>query len=192
MKYYKIILKYVKYNPLVWIDPLLYNDLGWGDYDLQKCKYIKDWDKRNTVFFKDFEIAEDRTTITLPAPCISQKLKDILENDLQIKWVQYLPIRFQHKTKSDYTIDWYYVLNILNLLDEAVIDKEKSMPDWLGTYFNIVFFEDKIDCDIFRIKTYEVAFFISERFKKAIYPITKSYLAFREVKYRALNFKPHE
>lgn len=98
---------------------------GIDDYDFWKGDKIK-WDNRNTFYFEEDGIPTDYLAHVHPsALVVSQKIKDILEKEIKVKNVEFFPVPLKHK-HSDKVIQGYYVVNVLNMLKNA-LDREKSV-----------------------------------------------------------------
>ena len=170
MKYYYLMYDYEHDKP----EYLIANSFelyGIGDYDFWKGKKIK-WDSRNTFYFEEDGIPTDYLAHIHPsALVVSQKIKDILENEIAVKNIEFSPIPLRHK-HSDKVISGYYVVNVLNMLKDA-LDRDKSVitileaddvkVEMVEEYY---LKENKIKKqDLFRIG--DARIFVSEKIKKA-------------------------
>ncbi len=172
MKFYYIFEQEedLKYVPLV---SNKYTVYGLKDYELEEGKFIKRWDNRNVLYYDKEGICEDFLSNTLFAPVISQRIKDILEKELGIKGIQFFPISIKH-TKSDKVVYGYYVMNVTNLVRDA-LDREKSifsvteLPKLNIRSETVMFYTLDVDRlrgqDVFRVG--DGRLFVSERVKDA-------------------------
>lgn len=166
MKYYKSRVNNYwvsKIKCLYWYNPKLY----WiSESELIYWKEITNWNSNNTLYYNiwinKLDIGESNSI-----PLVSEKVKNILENywinNIKQK-VQFLPVRlFDIETKT-IEIRWYYLMNILNVL-ENVIDKQKSIyDDWPNSL--ILKSNELIGEDILRIDTIcDFEFVLSEKLK---------------------------
>lgn len=144
---------------------------GIDDYDFWKGEKIK-WDNRNTFYFEEDGIPTDYLAHVHPsAVVVSQKIKDILEKEIKVKNVEFFPVPLKHKT-SDKVINGYYVINVLNILKDA-LDREKSVITILEaddvkveSIKEYCFYYDKIkEYDLFQLGDGYI--FISEKVKNA-------------------------
>lgn len=170
MKYYYLMYDYEheKSNRLLADSFELY---GIEDYDFWKGEKIK-WDSRNAFYFEEDGTPTDYLAHVHPsALVVSQKIKDIFENEIKIKDVEFFPIPLRHK-HSNKVIQGYYIVNVLNMLNDA-LDREKSVITVLEAddlkVENIkeyCFYYDKIkEYDLFQLGDGYI--FISEKVKRA-------------------------
>ena len=137
---------------------------------LREWIFIENWDiNKNKLYFKKEWTNEDYLSNSIEDPTISEKLKNTLINKWLIKEnkdVQFLPIPIEQEWNPDNKIEWYYLCNILNIV-EWMINEEKSTPD-LWSYRKVVLKKEinNLNLHIFRLKEHQVAFYISEKIKE--------------------------
>lgn len=168
-------------------DSIIYNDLWYWNYWIQDCKKIDNWDNKNKLLLYHDWYRDPVSLCTLPTRMVSQEVKDILENELwinrEIEQVQFLPIpivdmslreQIEWKTLEEMEKMWieiikdYYVLNVLILLDNNAINKEKSIW-WPMVYEKPVFNKKYVEWyDFFRVDWSNIAFYVSQRVFEAI------------------------
>ena len=147
-------------SSVLWID----------NENLEKWIIIEYWDiNKNKLFFKKNWLLRDYLPNWIEDPTISEKLKNTLINKWLIKEnkdVQFLPTPIEQEWNPDNKIEWYYLCNILNIV-EWMINEEKAKM-WYSVYHKMAFKKeiDDLNLHIFRLKEHQVAFYISEKIKE--------------------------
>ena len=154
----------------LWLDWIYFpkeQELYFNEKEFYQCKKMKNWDLRNTLYYKILKLSDTIDT-WLEVIWVSERLKSILEANgvnQEREDIQFLPIRiFDLETKS-IEIKWYYLMNILNILEDG-LDKWKNDPESVHDY--ILDWTVINWYDIFKLKSYGSWFYISERIKKAL------------------------
>ena len=142
-------------------------ELYFDEKELKKCKKIKNWDLKNTLYYVPLKLSDTLDT-WLTLIWVSERFKNILEANgvnQEREDIQFLPIRiFDLETKS-IEIKWYYLMNILNLLEYG-LDKWKNEPKSLHDY--ILDWTVVNEYPIFKLRWHISRFFISEKLKKTL------------------------
>ena len=173
MKYFYEIIKGSRKNfkPMHPLHERISNDLWYSHKMLDEWIKIQNWDPNNAVLFDEdwVWVLEDYVFYSL-VPCISEKLKNILEKDLQInkykEQVQFLPVSLESEFKPLKIIKWYYLINILNIADIKKVRWRypKLYEDWTESTAWYFIWEQLEWFDIFRYKG-NPWFYISQRIK---------------------------
>lgn len=173
MKYYEATINNLIIN---WIDDSWWKrdslNIGLKNM-LDEWKYIENWDKNNEIYYDEY-ICYDTSKPDVKEKLnlrhrdiiyncytilsVSEKVKKLLEDYWINNWkqrVQFLPIRYLDLDTKTKEVKWYYLLNILNLLEHAV-DNEKSVDNTSGILDNwIIKWEE-----MFRISKIHSSYFI--------------------------------
>ena len=150
---------------------------GLDEWDFIEGKPIKKWDPKNTGYYEYDGVADDLLCTTMLVHVISERLKRLLES-LDLKGVQYLPLRIE-KEDGGSRLDDYYVLNVNRKI--ACLDMHKSdyvlwgderpdrRPDELRDLRHAVLSLSKIGgARIFRLAEWELHLVVEEGIKEAI------------------------
>lgn len=132
MKYYIVRTELTEWN-ILWKKPKIY--WWWTPKQLREKvtngQKIDSWSKRNTLYYEENCTKPQETFEHLISGIwmwVSKKLKEALE-DYGINeenWiVQFLPIRILDLETKTKEIEWYSIMNVLNILQHT-IDLEKS------------------------------------------------------------------
>ncbi len=174
MNYYRYLPECNEEYYLSCVNDKIYNDFGFLFSFLTECKKIEKWDKRNTIFFERKRKVRDIVESPLPEPCVSERLKKLLEEKAEINKhredIQFFPINIVNWNDPEDKIEGYYLMHILNLVENSVYEwhsegyRKHGIPEYTG---EVTFEKEKINgLQIFREKkAIKKRFFFSQAVK---------------------------
>lgn len=126
---------------------------------------------------------EDYLANDIFAPVVSDKVKTLLEKEVNSDFVQFIPLKF---VNNNLEVKKYYIMNVINVVDAIDLDKSLTGPE-IGGQTSIIKYALKSDelqgMNLLRLKDYEIGkVFISEKIKKTFENVGVTGLDFGNVK----------